>query len=149
MVNEGITLDAGLESEASTNDNTSTKQQDGSGSSRHSAHAERTRVDTVVSDKKNAAVRPSYDNDTLTEVHHSNNDTFENVFALEIHNHEQLEVENCTKVNRKAQQANALLAKELERYKEKEKHFANETTNESEYCKQIKLLNEEILNLIS
>ncbi|GJW12266.1 hypothetical protein Tco_1578093, partial [Tanacetum coccineum] len=37
----------------------------------------------------------------------------------------------------------------LERYKGKEKHFAKESTTESEYCKKIKLLNEEILNLKS
>nr|GFA39562.1 hypothetical protein [Tanacetum cinerariifolium] len=54
-----------------------------------------------------------------------------------------------SKVNREAQQANALLTNELERYKEKEKHFAKETTIECEYCKKIKLLNDEISNLKS
>ncbi|GKF66971.1 hypothetical protein Tco_0193488, partial [Tanacetum coccineum] len=34
-------------------------------------------------------IGPSYDSDTLTEVPYSNNDTFENVFAHEIKNHEQ------------------------------------------------------------
>ncbi|GJZ86643.1 hypothetical protein Tco_0658253 [Tanacetum coccineum] len=38
-----------------------------------------------------ADIGPSYDSDTLTEVPHSNNDTFENVFAHEIKNHEQPE----------------------------------------------------------
>ncbi|GJX07843.1 hypothetical protein Tco_0195775 [Tanacetum coccineum] len=38
---------------------------------------------------------------------------------------------------------------ELERYKEKEKYFAKDMTNESEYCKKIKLLNDEISNLKS
>ncbi|GJX75431.1 hypothetical protein Tco_0314026 [Tanacetum coccineum] len=36
-------------------------------------------------------IGPSYDSDTVTEVHHSNNDTFENVFAGGIQNHEQPE----------------------------------------------------------
>nr|GEW64496.1 hypothetical protein [Tanacetum cinerariifolium] len=82
--------------------------------------AERARVDKAVSDIENAAVKPSYENDILTEV------------------------------NREAQQANAFLTKELKRHKEKQKkHFSNETTNESEYCKKIKLLNKEISNLKS
>ncbi|GKA95086.1 hypothetical protein Tco_0817124 [Tanacetum coccineum] len=102
MVNEGIALDAGLDSEASTYDNTLTEHQDGSSSSRHSANAERTRVDKVVSDKQNANVGPSYDNNTLTEVHQLNNNTFENVIALEIQTHGQHEVENCTNFNREA-----------------------------------------------
>nr|GEV05224.1 hypothetical protein [Tanacetum cinerariifolium] len=97
MVTKGITLNVGLESEASTNDNTSTKQHDGSSSSGHATYAERARDDKTVSDKENVAVGTSLDNITLTEVHHSNNDIFENLFALEILNHEQLEVENSTK----------------------------------------------------
>ncbi|GJW01281.1 hypothetical protein Tco_1556532 [Tanacetum coccineum] len=63
---------------------------------------------------------------------YSNNDTFENMFAHGIQNHEQPESIPDTYV--------------IERYKEKEKHFAKETTIESEYCKKIKLLNEEISN---
>ncbi|GJS21489.1 hypothetical protein Tco_0450121 [Tanacetum coccineum] len=59
------------------------------------------------------------------------------------------EVENYTKVNRKAQQANALLTNELKKYKEKEKHLSKETTTKFEYCNKIKLLNEEISNLKS
>nr|GEW17391.1 hypothetical protein [Tanacetum cinerariifolium] len=97
MVNEGISLNAGLESKASTYDNTSTEQQDGSSSSGYAADAERVQVDKIVFEKENVAVRPLYDNDTLTEVHYSNNNTFQNVFPLGIQNHEQLEVENCTK----------------------------------------------------
>nr|GEV05168.1 hypothetical protein [Tanacetum cinerariifolium] len=137
MVTKGITLNVGLESEASTNDNTSTKQHDGSSSSGHATYAERARDDKTVSDKENVAVGTSLDNITLTEVHHSNNDIFENLFALEILNHEQLEVENSTKVNREAQQTNDSLTKELEIFKEKENHFAKEKTNESKYCKKI------------
>ncbi|GJV26691.1 hypothetical protein Tco_1383139 [Tanacetum coccineum] len=110
--------------------------------------AERARVDKVVSDIKNVAVGHSYDNDTFTEVHHSNHDTFENVFAFGIQNNEK-QVENYTKVNREAQQANDSLTKELEMYKDKEKHFTKETTTESNLCKKIKLLNDEISNLKS
>ncbi|GJW49412.1 hypothetical protein Tco_0090763 [Tanacetum coccineum] len=136
MVNEGIALDAGLESKVSTYDNTSTEQQDGSSSSRHNVDAERARGDVVVFDVENVIIGPLLDNNTLMEVHHSNNGTFENVFALEIQHHGQHKVENYSKASREAQQATALLTKELERYKEKEKHFAKETTNESEYCKK-------------
>ncbi|GKA57462.1 hypothetical protein Tco_0756650 [Tanacetum coccineum] len=149
MVNEGITLDKGLDSDKSIDDNTLIEQQDGSSSSGHAADVERARVDKVVFDTENAVVGTSFDTDTLTEVHHSNNDTIENMFALRIQNHEKIEVENCTKVNHEAQQANSLLTKELERYKDKEKHFSKETTNESKYCKKIKLLNKEISNLKS
>ncbi|GKE02870.1 hypothetical protein Tco_1390853, partial [Tanacetum coccineum] len=59
----------------------------------YATNAKRARDDKAVSDKENAAVEPSLDNNTLTEVHHSNNDIFENVFDFEILNHEQLEVE--------------------------------------------------------
>ncbi|GKC91373.1 hypothetical protein Tco_1152022 [Tanacetum coccineum] len=64
---------------------------DGSSSSGYDVDAERARVDKVVCNIENAVVGPSYDNDTLTEVHDSNNDKFENVFALGIQNHEQPE----------------------------------------------------------
>ncbi|GKC78704.1 hypothetical protein Tco_1129478 [Tanacetum coccineum] len=69
-------------------------------------------------------------------------------FASLINNHK-CDVEKCKKVNRETQQANALLTNELERYKEKEKHFAKDKAIESEYCKKIKLLNDEISNLKS
>nr|GEU97317.1 hypothetical protein [Tanacetum cinerariifolium] len=61
----------GLESEANTDDNTSTKQQDGSSSSRYVADAKRAWVDKVVSDKENVIVRPLIDNNTLTKVESS------------------------------------------------------------------------------
>ncbi|GKD55207.1 hypothetical protein Tco_1288594, partial [Tanacetum coccineum] len=67
MVNEGIALNDGLDYEASTYDNTSTKQQDGSSISGYAADAERAQVDKFVLDTENAVVEPSYDNDTLTE----------------------------------------------------------------------------------
>ncbi|GKD46119.1 hypothetical protein Tco_1270764 [Tanacetum coccineum] len=117
MNNEGITLDDGLDSEESTYDNASIKQQDVSSSSEHVADAKRVWVDVIFSDKENVVVGSSLDNNTLTEVHHSKNDTFENVFALEILNHEHLEVEKCTKVNHQAQQAIASLTKGLQTFK--------------------------------
>nr|GEW54897.1 hypothetical protein [Tanacetum cinerariifolium] len=67
MVNESISLDDGINSEARTYDNTSAEQHDGSSSSRHVADVKRARVDKVVYDTENAVVGPSYDNDTLTE----------------------------------------------------------------------------------
>nr|GEY22217.1 putative reverse transcriptase domain-containing protein [Tanacetum cinerariifolium] len=72
-------------------------KRDESSSLGYVADAERARDDKVISDNKNA-VKPSFDNNTLTKAHHSNNDTFKNVFALEILNHEQLEVKNYIKV---------------------------------------------------
>nr|GEX71978.1 hypothetical protein [Tanacetum cinerariifolium] len=68
MVNEGIPLDAGLDSEASTYDNTSTEHQDGSSISSHVTDAETTRFEMVVVDKENADVSPLFDNNTLTEL---------------------------------------------------------------------------------
>ncbi|GJT62446.1 hypothetical protein Tco_1005979 [Tanacetum coccineum] len=156
-------------------------------------------VDTVASDIENADIGPSYNINTVSEVHH---DMFENMFVHGIQNHERSEsipktyvvnennsniifdipnmdpnrdmeehdyvdyekqraffaslinnlkcdVEKCTKVNHEAQQANALLTKELERYKEKEKHFAKDKTIKSEYLKKIKILNDKISNLKS
>ncbi|GKG17483.1 hypothetical protein Tco_0362440 [Tanacetum coccineum] len=50
MVNEGISLDASLDYEASTDDNTSTEQHDGSNSSEHAVDAERARV-VICTDK--------------------------------------------------------------------------------------------------
>nr|GEW72343.1 hypothetical protein [Tanacetum cinerariifolium] len=118
-----------------------------------------------------ADIGPSYDSDTVTEVPHSSNDTFENVFAHGIQSHEQPESipdayemnenngniifdipnmdldrdkEEYDDVNREAQQANDLLTNKLERYKEKEKHFVKDMTIETESCKMIKLLNDEI-----
>ncbi|GKA15500.1 hypothetical protein Tco_0695247 [Tanacetum coccineum] len=149
MVNEGIELDVGLDSDTSTYDNTSKKQQIGSSSSRHVADAKRTWFDKVFYDKENVAIGPSYDNNILTEVHHSNNYTFENVFALEIQTHGHHEVENCTNVNREAQQVNESLTKQLEIYDDQEKHFTKETITKSNICKKIKLLNNKISNLKS
>ncbi|GJT78759.1 hypothetical protein Tco_1045484 [Tanacetum coccineum] len=65
------------------------KQQDESNSLGYDADAEKTLVDTTISDIENADIELLYDTDTLTEVHHSNNDTSEDVFANEIQSHEQ------------------------------------------------------------
>ncbi|GKD26787.1 hypothetical protein Tco_1233001 [Tanacetum coccineum] len=200
LITEGIALEDNLVAKESTYDSVpSSEQLDESNILGNDGDAEKILVETVASDIENTDIEPSYDSDTMSEVHH---DTFENVFAHRIQNHNQPEsipnthavnennsdiisdipnmdlvrdkeehdfvddehqrafsaslvknlkskVENCTKVNREAQQANALLTKELEKYKEKEKHLSKETTNESEYCKKIKLLNEEISNLKS
>nr|GEW48271.1 hypothetical protein [Tanacetum cinerariifolium] len=70
-------------------------------------------------------------------------------FFASLINNLKCDVEKDMKVNHESQQAIALLTKELERYKEKEKHFAIDKTIESEYCKKIKLLNDEISNLKS
>nr|GFB42970.1 hypothetical protein [Tanacetum cinerariifolium] len=157
---------------------------------------------TSLGNDANADVGPSYDNDTVTKVPHSSNDTFKNMFAHGIQSHEQTEsipdiyevnetncniifdipnmdpdkdkekhdnvahdqqsafiasliynlkcdVEKCNEVNREAEQANALLTNELERYKQKENHFAKDMIIKSEYCKKVKLLNDEISNLKS
>ncbi|GJR17232.1 hypothetical protein Tco_0965759 [Tanacetum coccineum] len=177
LVTEGTTLEANLSIDGTTLD-----------ASLVTKDVEKILVDMIASDIANADIRPSYGNDTVSEVHH---DIFENMFVHGIQNHEQLEyiqdtyvvnennsniifdipnmdpdrdkeehnyvnneqhraffaslinnhkcdVEKCMKVNREAQQANALLTKELERYKEKEKK-----------CMKIKLLNDEISNLKS
>ncbi|GJZ35977.1 retrovirus-related pol polyprotein from transposon TNT 1-94 [Tanacetum coccineum] len=117
----------------STNDNTSTIQQNGSSSSGYASDAEKAWDDKVVFDKENVVVGPSLDNNTLTEVHHLNNDTFENVFALEILNHEQLEVENCTKIK--------LLNEEISNLKsqacKKEKSFHKENEKYAEYVQPL------------
>ncbi|GKE42661.1 hypothetical protein Tco_1469945 [Tanacetum coccineum] len=91
QVNEGIALDASLVSKESTYDNTTLiEQQDESISSGYDAD-EKEPVDKAIFDIENADVRPSFDINTLNEVHHSNNDTLENVFAHGIQNHEQFE----------------------------------------------------------
>ncbi|GKA26679.1 hypothetical protein Tco_0712788 [Tanacetum coccineum] len=180
-----------------------------SSSSQHESNSSRNEIkssDNEIScsdgNDADADIGHPYDSDTVTEVPHSNNDTFENVFAHGIQNHDQPEsipdtylvnennsnimsnipnmdpnrdkedqhdvdyeqqrtffaslinnikcdVEKCNKVNREAQQANALLTNELERYKKKEKYFSKDKSIESEYCKKINLLNDEISNLKS
>ncbi|GJY41009.1 hypothetical protein Tco_0428279 [Tanacetum coccineum] len=197
---EGIALEDNLIAKESTDDSVpSSEQLDESSKSENDTDVEKILVEMVASSIEHADIRPSYDSDMVSKVHH---DTFEYVFAHSIQNYVQpestpdtymvnennsniisdipnmdpvrdkeehdyvddeqqraffdslvndlkCEVENCTKVNRKAQQANALLTKELEEYNENEKHLAKETKNEYEYCKKIKLLNKVISNLKS
>ncbi|GJT61159.1 hypothetical protein Tco_1004692 [Tanacetum coccineum] len=95
-------------------------------------------------------IDPSYDSDIVTEEEHDDGAyKQQRAFFASLINNLKCDVENCNEVNREAQQANALLTNELERYKQKENHFAKDMTIESEYCKNIKLLNDEISNLKS
>nr|GEU84476.1 hypothetical protein [Tanacetum cinerariifolium] len=180
LATKGIIMDDNLDAKESTYDYvTSSEQLDESSGLGNDEDAKKMLVDTVSYDIENAGIRPSYDSDTVSKVHH---ETFENVFSNEIHSHEQpdsisdtyvvnennsdiifnipnmdsnrdkeehdyvdyeqqrslfvslinnlrCDAEKCKKVNREAQQANAVLTNELERYKQKEKHFAKETTN--------------------
>nr|GEU38009.1 hypothetical protein [Tanacetum cinerariifolium] len=113
----------------------------------NNADAKKMLVDTTSSDIENDDTGISYDSDTISEVHP---DMFEIMFAHEIQNHEQPKSSPETYVvNNEAQQENSLLTNKLERYKEKEKHFAKDMTIDSEYYKKIKLLNDEISNVKS
>ncbi|GJZ50920.1 hypothetical protein Tco_0605435 [Tanacetum coccineum] len=67
-LHESESLNAGVDSEASIDDNTSIGPHDGSSSSGFVADAERAWIDKVVSHKENDVVRPSLDNNTLTET---------------------------------------------------------------------------------
>ncbi|GJX63698.1 hypothetical protein Tco_0296598 [Tanacetum coccineum] len=87
LVTKGIKMDDNLDAKESTNDSiTSSKQLDESSNSGNDEDVGKILVDTVASDIENANIRPPYDSDTVSEVHH---DTFENVFSNEIHSHEQ------------------------------------------------------------
>ncbi|GKC55596.1 hypothetical protein Tco_1083194 [Tanacetum coccineum] len=89
LVTEGITLKDNLIAKESTYDSvTLLEQHDESSSSGNDAYAEKILVETVASSIEHADIRLSYDSDTVSEVHH---DTFENVFAHRIQNHEQPE----------------------------------------------------------
>ncbi|GJS07645.1 hypothetical protein Tco_0364441 [Tanacetum coccineum] len=92
---------------------------------------------------------PNMDLDRGKEEHDDVNYEHKHAFFASLINNLKCDVEKCNKVNSEAQQVNALLTNELERYKEKEKHFAKDMTIDSEYCKKIKLLNDEISNLKS
>ncbi|GJR68134.1 hypothetical protein Tco_0014199 [Tanacetum coccineum] len=87
LVTKGITMDDNLVAKESTDDSiTLSEQLDESISSGNETDAEKTLVDTVASDIENDDIEPSYNSDTMSEVHH---DTFENVIANEIQSHEQ------------------------------------------------------------
>ncbi|GJX51166.1 hypothetical protein Tco_0278011 [Tanacetum coccineum] len=80
LVTEGITLDDNLVAKESIDNSlTSSEQLDESSNSGNDADGEKIQVDMVASDIEYAEIGPSYDSDTVTEVHYSNNDTFENV----------------------------------------------------------------------
>ncbi|GKB74280.1 hypothetical protein Tco_0935692 [Tanacetum coccineum] len=204
LVTEGTTLEANLSTDGTALDASASfcLVNEGMALNDNTGVIESSGTESENSTSENADIGPSYDSDTVTEVPHSNNDTFENVFAHGIQNHEQLEsipdtyvvnennsniifdipnmdpdrdkeehdyvayeqqraffaslinnlkcdVEKYNEVNREAHQANALLTNELERYKGKEFFFVKDMTNESEYCKNIKLLNDKISNLKS
>ncbi|GJY81094.1 hypothetical protein Tco_0493845 [Tanacetum coccineum] len=86
LVSKGATLEASLVTKGITmEDNLVVKESSSLG---NDTDAEKTLVETVAFDIKNADIGPSYDSDTLSKVHH---DTFENVFAHRIQNHKQPE----------------------------------------------------------
>ncbi|GJW26428.1 hypothetical protein Tco_0040239 [Tanacetum coccineum] len=206
LITKVIALDFSLVAKQSTIDSsTSSEQQNECNNSRNECSIlgnENNSFKNKSSSSGNdvdADIGPSYDSDTVSEVHH---DIFENMLVHGIQNHEQpksildtyvlngnnsniifdipnmdpnrdkeehdyvdyeqqraffaslinnlkCDVEKCTKVNHEARQANALLKKEHEIYKEKEKHFAKDKSTESKYYKKIKLLNDDISNLKS
>ncbi|GJS24524.1 hypothetical protein Tco_0453156 [Tanacetum coccineum] len=92
---------------------------------------------------------PNMDPDRGKEEHDDVDYEQQRAFFASLINNLKCDVKKCNKFNHEAQQANALLTNELERYKEKEKHFTKETITEPEYCKTIKLLNDKILKLKS
>ncbi|GKA22860.1 hypothetical protein Tco_0708822 [Tanacetum coccineum] len=108
--------------------------------------------ETYVVNKNNSNIIfdiPNIDPHKDKEEHDYVDDEQKHTFFASLIDNLKCDVEKCTKVNHEAPQANALLTKELERYKKKEKHFAKDMTIESEYYKKIKLLNDEISNLKS
>ncbi|GKA50929.1 hypothetical protein Tco_0744125 [Tanacetum coccineum] len=92
---------------------------------------------------------PNMDPDKDKEAHDYVYYEQHRAFFASLINNLTCDIEKCNKVNQEAQQANALLTNKLERYKEKEKQFAKDKTIEYEYCKKIKILNDEISNLKS
>ncbi|GKA86526.1 hypothetical protein Tco_0808237 [Tanacetum coccineum] len=103
--------------------------------------------DTYVVNKNNRNVIFDLTNmepDRGKEEHDSVDNEQQCALFASLINNLKCDVKKCNEVNREAQQANTLLKNELERYKEKEKHFAKDKSIESEYCKKIKLLNDEI-----
>nr|GEV83198.1 hypothetical protein [Tanacetum cinerariifolium] len=108
--------------------------------------------DTYVVNENNSDITsdiPNMDPDRVKEEHDDVNYEQQRAFFASLINNLKCDVEKCNKVNSEAQQANALLKNELERYKEKEKYFTKDMTIESEYYKKNKLLNDEISYLKS
>ncbi|GKC85898.1 hypothetical protein Tco_1141615 [Tanacetum coccineum] len=180
LVTEGIALDASLVAKQSTVDSTtSSKQHNESNGSRNkcsksgneniryenessssrdnATYAEKTLVDTVAFDIEYADIEPSYDNDTVSEVHH---DTFENVFAHGIQNYEQPKSipdtyvvnENNSNIIFDIPNMDPDRGKEEHDYVDYEKQRAlyvsliNNLKCDVEKCNKINLLNDEISN---
>ncbi|GJW85945.1 hypothetical protein Tco_0159090 [Tanacetum coccineum] len=106
---------------------------------------------TSLGNDADADIGPSYDSDIVTENNSNiisdipnmdpdrNKEEHDDVdyeqqraFFASLINNLKCDVEKCNEFNREAQQDNALLTNELERIKEKEKHFAKDMTIESE-----------------
>ncbi|GJY67951.1 hypothetical protein Tco_0470933 [Tanacetum coccineum] len=103
--------------------------------------------DTYEVNKNNSNIIsdiPNMDPDKDKEEHDDVDYEQQRAFFASLINNLKCDVEKCNEINREAQQANDLLTNELERYLEKEKHFAKDMTIEYEYCKKIKLLNDKI-----
>ncbi|GJZ81460.1 hypothetical protein Tco_0646454 [Tanacetum coccineum] len=98
LVIESIAMDDNLVAKESTDDSiTSSEKLDEGSSSGNDVDFEKILIDTVASNIENADIGPSYNSDTVSEVHH---DTFENVFANEIQSHEQPDfISNTNVVN--------------------------------------------------
>ncbi|GKA00308.1 hypothetical protein Tco_0672858 [Tanacetum coccineum] len=94
MVNEVTTLDASL-------DSTLSRQQGKCRSPGDDTDVEGAQISKVTSDVDNVVVGASHDKGKLTDVHHSNNEIFENVFAHEIQYREQSDSINDTYVVKK------------------------------------------------
>ncbi|GJV86871.1 hypothetical protein Tco_1530809 [Tanacetum coccineum] len=101
FVTKGATLEACLVNEGITlNDNTGVMESSGTKSENSNSETpfSRSKDENRSFDKESSSskgndadadIGPSYDSDIVTEVPHSNNDTFENMFAHGIQNHEQ------------------------------------------------------------
>ncbi|GJZ93735.1 hypothetical protein Tco_0665938, partial [Tanacetum coccineum] len=108
-------------------------------------------------------IDPSYDSDTVTVVPHSNNDTFENVFAHGIQNHEQPKSIPDTYVVNENNNNIIYDIPNMDPDRDKKEHdyvayeqkhalfssLINNLKCDVEKCNKIKLLNDEISNLKS
>nr|GEW99569.1 reverse transcriptase zinc-binding domain-containing protein [Tanacetum cinerariifolium] len=105
FVTEGTTLESCLVNEGiGVNDNTGIAESSGTESENSSSTTPFSRLEdenkSSDKDSTNADIGPSHDSDTVTEVPHSSNDTFENVFAHGIRSHKQPEsIPDTYKVN--------------------------------------------------
>ncbi|GJW27109.1 hypothetical protein Tco_0040920 [Tanacetum coccineum] len=154
FVNKDIEVDDNLVAKESIDDfvtsseklDESSRSQNENSSSHNEIKSSENEISNSDGNDADADIGHSYDSATMSEIR-------ENMiicaFFSSLINNLKCDVDKCSKVNNEAQQANALLTNELERYKEKEKHFAKDKTIESEYCKKIKFLNDEISNLKS